>query len=89
MKEGYGYDIYKMYRMLFPKVTMRSIYYHLNKGIELGEFKINRVQKEQGEYSWGGEAEKTYYSLGEQAKPNANNELRERIEKAVNDKHPK
>ena len=31
LKEGYGYDIYKIYRDIFPHVTMRSIYYHLNK----------------------------------------------------------
>jgi len=32
MKQGYGYEIYKVYVAIFPKVTMRSIYYHLRKG---------------------------------------------------------
>ena len=32
MKQGYGYEIYKAYVKIFPKVTMRSIYYHLKKG---------------------------------------------------------
>ena len=26
LKKGYGYDIYKAYRDIFPAVTMRSIY---------------------------------------------------------------
>lgn len=67
--KGYGYDIYKVYREIFPKVTMRSIYYHLNKGRELGIFKVEQVQQELGDYSWGAVAEKTYYSLGKNANP--------------------
>ncbi len=86
IKEDYGYDIYRLYKALFPKVTMRSIYYHLRKGIDLGEFKVNRVQKEAGDYSWGGEAEKIYYSLGPNAKPSASNELKEKIDKMMKEK---
>ena len=81
MKEGYGYDIYRNYIAIFPKVTMRSIYYHLKKGISLGEFKISKVEKEKGDYSWGPEAEKTYYSLGENAKPLGNDKAKEHFEK--------
>jgi len=69
LKKGYGYDIYKIYRALFPKVTMRLVYYHLKKGVALGELKIDRIEKTKGDYSWGGEAEKIYYSLGPAAKP--------------------
>src|SRR3989338_5998874 len=69
MKTGYGYEIYKIYRELFPKATMRSIYYNLRKGKELGEFEIKKIGKEKGSYSWGEFAEKTYYSLGKNAKP--------------------
>ncbi len=69
MKEAYGYDLYKAYVAIFPKVTMRSIYYHLKKGITIGEFKVSRIAKEQGDFSWGGEVEKTYYGLGGNAKP--------------------
>jgi len=29
LKRAYGYDIYKVYIKIFPKVTLRSIYYHL------------------------------------------------------------
>jgi hypothetical protein len=67
-KEGYGYEIYKHYLALFPKVTQRSIYYHLRKGLQTKEFVVLRVEKEIGEYSWGQVAEKTYYSLGPDAK---------------------
>ena len=49
LKEGYAYQVYKIYRDVFPKVTMRSIYYHLNKGKSLGEFEISKVEKEKGD----------------------------------------
>ena len=44
MKQGYGYEIYKVYIAIFPKVTMRSIYYHLKKGTSLGEFKVSKIE---------------------------------------------
>lgn len=69
MNEGYGYDICKAYLDIFPKVTMRVIYYHLNKGVQTGEFKVSKVKSEKGEYSWGPEAQKTYYKLGPNAGP--------------------
>lgn len=69
LNKGYGYDIYKVYRSIFPKVTLRSIYYHLKKGEQLGEFKVNKIQEEKGDYSWGSSVEKIYYTLGENAKP--------------------
>ena len=81
MKEGYGYEIYKAYVAIFPKVTMRSIYYHLKKGADLNEFKVSKIEKEKGDYSWGGEAEKIYYSLGEAAKPAGNEKAREYFER--------
>ncbi|MBR9692234.1 hypothetical protein GOV06_05620 [Candidatus Woesearchaeota archaeon] len=69
MKKGYGYEIYKVYREIFPAVTMRSVYYHLKKGVETKEFKVAAIKSEKGNYSWGGSAEKIYYSLGPNAKP--------------------
>src|SRR3989338_7886808 len=80
IKKAYGYEIYKVYVSIFPKVTLRSIYYHLKKGITLGEFQIYKVEKEKGEYSWGTEAEKIYYSLGPNAKPTGNERVREYVE---------
>lgn len=81
MKHGYGYDIYKSYIAIFPKVTMRSIYYHLKKGADLGEFKVEKIEKEKGDYSWGAEAEKIYYALGDKAKPIGNDKVRVYFEK--------
>jgi hypothetical protein len=81
MGKGYGYDIYKAYRDIFPAVTMRSIYYHLNKGIETEEFKIAEVKKEEGNYSWGNTVTKTYYSLGTKAKPAINQQVKEYFDK--------
>jgi len=81
MKEGYGYEIYKVYIAIFPRVTMRSIYYHLKKGVDIEEFKVSRVEREKGDYSWGGEAEKIYYGLGENAKPIGEAKIKEFFDK--------
>jgi hypothetical protein len=65
-----GYDLTKKYMAHFPKCTQRVIYYHLQKGISTGEFVIESVQKETGEFSWGTTVQKVYYVLGPNAKPN-------------------
>ncbi len=67
--KGYGYDIAKIYNNIFPKVTQRSIYYHLHKGISTGEIEIEEIKEEEGDYSWGKVVEKIYYSLGKEATP--------------------
>jgi len=69
MKDEYAYNIYKIYCELYPKVTMRSIYYHLRKGEQIKEFVISRIEQEKGDYSWGSNAEKIYYKLGPNANP--------------------
>jgi len=79
MKEAYGYDLYKTYIRIFPRITMRSIYYHLKKGVSLQEFVVSRVEKSKGEYSWGQEAEKTYYALGQNAKPQGSGRVNEYV----------
>ena len=81
LKEGYGYDLYRHYKDIFPPVSMRVIYYHLRKGADLGEFKINKIVKENGDFSWGSVAEKIYYSLGKEAQPVGNERVREIIER--------
>ncbi len=80
-KSGYGYDVFKAYREIFPKATMRSIYYHLKKGLETGEFRVERIERTKGDYSWGTEAEKTIYALGEKANPKSDKKVREFYEK--------
>ncbi|MBI4150478.1 hypothetical protein HY488_03670 [Candidatus Woesearchaeota archaeon] len=79
--KAYGYEIYKIYKVVYPKVTLRSIYYHLSKGVKLGEFKVEKIEKEKGDYSWGGEAEKIYYSLGPNAKPTMDQKVKDYLER--------
>ena len=67
--ELHGYDICKHYARLFPAVSMRAIYYGLKGGVKKGYFKVAKVEKQQGSYSWGPEAQRTYYALGEAARP--------------------
>ncbi|MBN1275832.1 hypothetical protein JXA12_06115 [Candidatus Woesearchaeota archaeon] len=77
---GHGYQIYKIYRELFPKVTLRVIYYHLKKGVSLGELEVEKVEKERGDYSWGSEAEKIYYKLGPRAHVTGDERVKNYIE---------
>ncbi|MBS3110379.1 hypothetical protein J4227_07665 [Candidatus Woesearchaeota archaeon] len=81
MKKAYGYELYKVYDAVYPKATLRAVYYNLRKGVELGEFKINVIKSEKGEYSWGTEAEKTYYELGDAARAAGDPRVREYLEK--------
>ena len=73
----YGYDIAKIYNEVFPPVTQRSIYYHLKKGVNLGEFEVHEIREEKGDYSWGRVVEKIYYSLGPQAEPRGDKKLKD------------
>ncbi len=69
LKRSSGYDIYKVYREVFPQVTLRSIYYHLKKGLALGEFEIESIRNVKGACSWGSQTEKIFYRLGKNANP--------------------
>jgi len=79
LKGAYGYELYKIYREIFPKTTMRNVYYHLKKGVSLKEIEIQKIEKVQGNYSWGPEAEKVFYKLG----PNANPKIDLRVKKSL------
>ncbi len=81
MKKGYGYEIHQTYLDLFPKVSQRLIYYHLQKGVQTGEFRLKSVKKEKGKYSWGETAEKKYYENGPNAKPRTNPEVKDYFKK--------
>ena len=65
----HGYDLSKIYMELYTPVTMRLIYYHLKKGLDTGEFKIYKINKITGKYSWGTTSENILYSLGPSANP--------------------
>lgn len=77
--EAYGYQIHKAYKELFSPVTLRTVYYHLKKGVELGIIEVAEIEEERGEYSWGDSAEKTYYRLTDQADPQPQEEIQEFI----------
>jgi len=66
--QSYGYDIYKAYQQVFGKVTLRNLYYNIKKGLELGEFIIVDVKRETGAFTWGGESQRIYYTVGPYAK---------------------
>lgn len=78
---AYGYEIYKHHKDIFPKVTLRLVYYHLKKGVDLGLFKKGKVEASKGEYSWGPEAEKQYYELGPSASVTDNALVKEHFKK--------
>jgi len=62
-KQAYGYEIYQEYVKTYGKVHIRSIYYHLKKGVELKQISHSEVKEAKGQYSWGPKVERTYYSL--------------------------
>ncbi len=67
--EAYGYALYKQYLKTFgQKVSIRSIYYHLNKGVELGEFAVSRVENIRGNFTWGEGVRRVVFKLGPNAK---------------------
>ena len=80
--ELHGYDVYKHYVKLFPKASMRAVYYSLRNGAKKGYFKIAKVERQQGSYSWGPEAQRVYYALGEMAKPVGDAKVRKYFEDA-------
>lgn len=87
MGRAHGYDISKVYKEIFPKCTQRVIYYHLNQGAKLDIFKVDKIVKEKGDFSWGGQAEKIYYSLGKNATPKMNLKVRNYLDKLEKQKN--
>jgi len=69
MNSSYGYDLYKKYRILFGAVKIRTVYYNLRKGVLLNEFMISDIKREVGEYTWGTETERVYYTNGPYSNP--------------------
>lgn len=78
--EAYGYELFKKYVKVFgQKISMRSVYYHLNKGVELGEFVVNRVENIRGNFTWGEGVRRVVFKLGPNAKPSGRVEVKEKI----------
>lgn len=61
---SYGYDIYKIYKKVYGNVLLRTIYYNLKKGVEDNEFLVVEVKRTPGQFTWGNETERVYYTLG-------------------------
>ncbi|MBI2669156.1 hypothetical protein HYX14_04920 [Candidatus Woesearchaeota archaeon] len=81
LEKGYGYQISKIYLAIFPKVTQRSIYYHLKRGVLTKEIEVQKIAQEKGDFSWGPDVEKTYYTLGKLAKPKGDTRVKEFLKK--------
>ena len=61
--ECYGYRAFLIYRRVFGPVSIRSIYYNLDKGVLLEEFEIVRTERAEGTFSWGKISDRNYYAL--------------------------
>lgn len=59
----HGYAVYKKYLETFGEISMRLIYYHLNRGLETNLFEISEVEQTKGNYSWGNQSMRKYYKL--------------------------
>lgn len=65
----HGYKLHDIYESVYEEVSRRLIYYHLDKGVELGELKLHSVEEQRGEYSWGDKVQRKRYELGPNAEP--------------------
>ncbi len=83
LKEGYGYQISKIYNKAFPKASQRVIYYHLRKGVGLEELKVKKIHTEKGDFSWGDSVEKIVYTLGERAEPKVVEKVKDAIREVI------
>ncbi|MBT3940930.1 hypothetical protein HOD83_02380 [Candidatus Woesearchaeota archaeon] len=80
LKEAYGYDLYKKYCKVYDKkISMRSIYYHLNKGVELGVFNLKEIRDVKGDFSWGSGVKQVIFQLGVNAQPSGNKEIANKL----------
>ncbi len=83
LKKAYGYELAVLYNQIFPSVTQRLIYYHLNRGTKMKVFNVAEIKKEAGNYSWGQSVEKVYYELGDGAMPKASERVIEALKGRV------
>jgi hypothetical protein len=81
LKEAHGYDLYKFYKKIVGKpISIRTVYYHLAKGQDLGVFELKGIQTLKGDYSWGSSVERKIFRLGKQAQPRVDNKIKNAIE---------
>ncbi|MBR9681015.1 MAG: hypothetical protein GOU98_04305 [Candidatus Altiarchaeota archaeon] len=65
LKDGpaYGYEIFKKYKLKYGNVSMRLIYYHINRGEKDHLFEIDKLEESDGNFSWGAKTVRKYYRL--------------------------
>jgi DNA-binding PadR family transcriptional regulator len=82
MEKSHAYEIAKTYKKVFGPISIRSVYYNLKKGQELGIFEVKEIQKVEGNFSWGSTAQRICYGLTDKAEPKINLKLKDIITKA-------
>ena len=85
-KALHGYELSRVYCELYTGVSMRLIYYHLKKGLDINEFKIKKIEKKSGHYSWGQNTENIIYELGPAANPLVEPRIKIHMENSQRDK---
>ncbi|MCX6775017.1 MAG: hypothetical protein NTY99_02920 [DPANN group archaeon] len=79
LKQAHAYALYQKYKKAYGPVNIRSVYYNLTKGKELGVFEIKQIQKVEGDFSWGTSAERILYGLTDKAKPKGDMKIKEAL----------
>lgn len=69
LKSAYAYELYKHYKKVFGPVSIRSVYYNLTKGKDIGVFEIKEIQQVEGNFSWGPKAQRIVFALTDKAQP--------------------
>jgi len=77
--KSHAYDVYKHYKKIYGPVSIRSIYYNLTKGKELGVFEIKEIQKVEGNFSWGPSAQRIIFALTPKAQPKGDPKVKEML----------
>jgi len=76
---SYGYVLYKNYKKIWGQVSIRSIYHHLSKGVELGLFEVSGIEKAEGNYSWGSGVQRTIYKLAKDVQPKNPEQIKKQL----------
>ena len=79
LDKAHAYELYKHYKKVFGPVSIRSIYYNLTKGKDLGVFEIKEIQKVEGNFSWGPQAQRIIFSLTDKAEPKQDTKVKQAL----------
>jgi len=79
VSKAHAYALYKQYKKAYGPVSIRSIYYNLSKGKDIGVFEIKEIQKVEGDFSWGPSAQRIIFGLGKSAQPKGDPKLKDAL----------